>query len=155
MKKRFTALFMIMALMIVSAMPVLAANQTYTADGTATCTVTASLESSYTVSLPATIALSYDSTEDAYKGTFQTGAKGNIASNKQVTLSAPATFNLTGAASGETVSATITGGIGSWESAGLNANTFSNKSGTITAPITKADNYSGTFTFTCALEDAS
>ncbi len=145
-----------------SAMPVLAENGTYSEDGTASCVVTATLQSTYTVSLPAALALSYDTSDERYEGSFSYGVKGNIAMDKKVSVTAPASFNLTGAASGDTVSASLSLPFTEWSNdaeSGVNTlispTNFNLKTGTVTADITQADSYSGNFSFTFGMENKS
>lgn len=142
------------------AVSVFAENGTYTEDGTANCVVTATLQSTYTVSLPAALALAYDSEDERYEGSFSYGVKGNIAMDKKVSVTAPASFSLTGAASGDSVSAALSLPFTAWSNdaeSGANAlispSSFNLKTGTVTADITQADSYSGNFSFTFGMED--
>lgn len=137
-----------------------AENGMYSEDGTASCVVTATLESSYTVSLPAAIALSYDAGSGEYRGSFSYGVKGNIAADKGVRIVAPGSFSLTGEASGESVSAGLTLPFTVWsneEESGVNAqistSSYVMKEGSVSAAITRADRYSGNFSFTFGLDD--
>ena len=153
--------FLLLALLgMGTAVPVFADNSTYSEDGTASCVVTATLQSTYTVSLPAALALAYDSEDERYEGSFSYGVKGNIAMDKKVSVTAPASFNLTGAASGGTVTAALTLPFTAWSNdaeSGVNAQispvSFTLKTGTVTANITQADSYSGNFSFTYGMED--
>ena len=159
--KRFLLGLLIVGLISrASTVAVLADNSTYTEDGAASCVVTATLQSTYTVSLPAALALSYDTGEEVYKGSFSYGVKGNIAMDKKISISAPASFNLTGTASGDTVSAAVSLPFKEWsndaeedENAQINATSFVLKTGTVTADITQADSYSGNFSFTFGMAD--
>lgn len=148
---------MLAAFMVV---PVSAENGTYSEDGTASCVVTATLQSTYTVSLPAALGLAYDSGDERYEGSFSYGVKGNIAMDKKVSVTAPASFNLTGAASAENVTAALSLPFTAWSNdpeSGVNAlispAEFNLKTGTVTANITRADSYSGNFSFTFGMED--
>ena len=153
-------LVLVVAVFVSAAVPVRADNDTYTEDGSASCTVTATLQSTYTVSLPAALALSYDSSEEVYKGSFSYGVKGNIAMDKKIAISAPTSFNLTGAASSDTVAATLSLPFKEWsndaesgENAQISVSSFVLKTGTVTANITQADSYSGNFSFTFGMQD--
>ncbi|HAG69823.1 MAG TPA: hypothetical protein DCL38_07610 [Lachnospiraceae bacterium] len=159
-KKGMAGLVLCCVLAAGGAIPVHADNNNYSEDGTASCVVTATLQSTYTVSLPAALALSYDSEDERYEGSFSYGVKGNIAMDKKVSVTAPASFDLTGAASGDAVTAAITLPFTAWSNdeesstnALISASAFNLKTGSVSADITQADAYSGNFSFTFGMED--
>ena len=94
--KKFAVICAALA-MLVPASPVLA-DQTITSPSTATVTIGATVDSSYTVTLPTAVPSSSfakdtgvtslpSGTEAAYKATFTASANGNSPSDKKVTLS--------------------------------------------------------------------
>jgi len=146
---------MISAMLALTSIPVCAAS--YTEDGTAECTVSATVNSSYTVSLPATVTLSKN--EDKYEGTYTAGVKGNILSTQKVTIVPDESFTLTGTDSGATATATVTQEKTTWTKTGgsgnlaIGSSSYSNTSGKVEVELSTADSYSGHFDFTFELGD--
>lgn len=151
-----------MALAILcSGIPVHAATTDVSAPGTSDCTVTATMDSSYTVQLPLDIALTKQA-DDSYSGTYSVGVKGNIAGNKKVSVTPAASFVMTGATTSETVTANVTQNIndfvrtvtaeGTQKECNNTGYTTTDGSVKVNA-ITQADSYSGTLVFTIAFDN--
>ena len=166
MKKKIYALLLTAALTLITACPAFAG--TYTSDGTANALVTAEVNSSYTILLPATIALTDPDNDNTYTGDYTIGAKGNINIAKKVACAPTSnTFTMTGNNS-TSVTATVTQSLTAWvnnasPSAGnKNINlvndsgayeNYSTITGSISAPITNAGTYQGNMEFTFGLAD--
>ena len=164
MKKRLLALFVTVGMTVSAAFPAHAA--TYTEDGSATALVTAELESTYQVMLPAVISLTDPDADKSYTGTYKIGAKGNFTDAKKI-VCAPTSnsFSMTGA--GHTVTASVTQSVTEWVNsspgAGQKAITvvdasgdyagYSPVEGSISATIEYAGSYSGNLEFTFSMED--
>ena len=144
-----------------SGMPVHAATTDLSSAGTSNCTVTATMESTYTVQLPLDIALTKQG-DDSYKCTYSVGVKGNIAGNKKVSVTPATSFQMTGATTSETVTANVTQNINDFvrtvtsENAQKECNNtaYTTTDGEVKVnAITQADSYSGTLVFTIAFSD--
>lgn len=61
-----------------------AAAQEYTTEGTAECRISCQVASTYTVSIPATVGLTYTADTGTASGTFQVGVKGELLMNQMV-----------------------------------------------------------------------
>lgn len=155
-KKLLTALTIAMSISL-SSIPVMAAE--YSEDGSANCTVTAEIGSSYQVSVPATLALAFDADDDAFKGTYQVGAKGNIAGNKKVVVApANSTITMTGKTTNETADATVTQTVTEFVltapttgQAQIGTTDYAYTNGSVEVSLDKADQYEGTITFNFSL----
>ncbi len=196
MKKRIMSLIMTAVLAIAMVCPVMADTGTWSGgkneDGTAYTSgtryggtftsgegseestgktkVTATIDSSYTVFVPANLELE-NTTGDTYEGTYEVGAKGNLAPTKKLHFAPASTFvmkssedsNIT--ANG-TVSQTVTDwvkgaatpptekSIDSLDTEGTMAG-WSATTGTASVNLTQAGGYTGTITFTFSLVDKS
>lgn len=82
MKKRVTAALLTVAVLLLQGMPVAA--QEYTTEGTAECEISCQVASSYTVSIPASVSLSYSQETGTVSGTYQIGVKGDLLLNQMV-----------------------------------------------------------------------
>ena len=161
MKKKFIAA-VLTALTLTTQIITVSAEE-YSSDGTATCQVSATVSSSYSVKLPATLELSYNSTSGKYEGTYKVSAKGNITPDKSVQISPTAnSFTLTGSKTGETASAAVSQTVTEWihesksEGTGkihIGTNEYAETSGSVSASLSEADTYTGEFTFTFSLAD--
>ena len=163
-KKIFTKILtamLVAASAATSSLPAYA--QEYTADGTGTCRVTATVDSSYSVQVPATLELQYNSASDKYEAVYTVSAKGNILPSQAVTVRPTAdSFTLTGDLTGETCQAAITQETTGWVHAGRQdagtGNTkisdaeYTGAEGKVSAGIDKADTYTGEFSFAFSLE---
>lgn len=142
---------------------VLAANNTTqekTGDGNATCTVKAIVESTYSVSLPATLTLT-EQANGSYKGEYVVGAKGNIAANQYVSIAPVSdTFAMTGVNNNGTATASIVQTVRKWtgytavsdNEIAIGSNLYTESNGTITVNLpTQADEYKGNFIFEYSL----
>lgn len=148
-----------MALAILcSGMPVHAATTDVSAPGTSDCTVTATMDSSYTVQLPLDIALEKQG-DGSYTGTYNVGVKGNIAGDKKVSVTPAASFTMTGATTSETVTAAVNQQYKTFVRTVTEAGTqkecndsaYTTTDGSVTVDaINQADTYSGTLVFTIA-----
>ncbi len=145
-----------------SAIPSLAANDTSqvsNTDGNLSCAVSAIVQSSYSVSLPATLTLVYDATSQLYKNAYTVGAKGTISGNQYVSIVPDASFTMTGQNGGATATASVTQSVTKWVNRtpgsgemAITAVSYAESTGNISVDLPKqVDNYSGTFTFTYSL----
>ena len=162
MKKRVSILLaMIMALTAVT--PVFATD--YGPSNTsANMLVTATLTSTYTVTVPATLALdTYNEETGKYEGTYKVSARGSIANSKKVTITPAATFTMTGSNTGTTAEASVTQEVTTWMRAANTANKINTLIGTesereaeghIEVELVTDDEYSGSLTFTYGMADA-
>ncbi len=158
MKKKLLSL-LLTTMVMTSALPVMAAE--YSADGNQSVTVTAELGSTYTVSVPTAVSLTYNSVQDKYTGTYTVGAKGNIATNKKVVIAPHAnSFNLTGTSSSTVVAASVSqtktdfvAGTPAANELAIGTTDFTTTTGSIVAPITVADSYSGNMQIDFSLQD--
>ena len=140
---------------------------TYTEDGSANALVTADVSSSYSVMLPAVIALSDPDHDNNYTGTYKIGARGNINVEKKVICQpASSTFIMTGN-NGDNITATVSQSHTSWvnrtpasgqklithvEDSGPYED-YSTIEGNVSALIVSAGTYSGNMEFTFSLAD--
>lgn len=166
MRKKLLSLFLSGVITIMSAATVFAADTTTDVNtpGTSDCTVTASLSDTYKVTIPLTIELEKQ-TNGKYSKDFDVIVKGFIASDKKVKVtnggltlsgskgsSVPCAVTFTN----NTWTYSETSNVGSGEGGTLEKIDGTKKSGNIStsAAVTYVDSYSGTLTFTIALEDA-
>ena len=130
-------------------------------------TVSATISSSFYVSIPADFALAYQSTPKNYNETdysyyneYTVGVKGNIAEDKIVTVQ-PSSLTLTDSADGgNTVTVTVVQDKTTWSRSDLTDGStikteYTNTTGKAYANITRAGSYSGTLTFSFSLADAN
>ncbi len=160
-KKRYIGLT-VAILMSSTTIPCFAANgtsQTASSDGSSSCVVSAVVQSSYSVSLPAILTLTLNNTTGRYEGTYTAGAKGNIASNQYVSIIPDSSFTMTGALNGEVATANVSQSVTKWgKSAGIGQMVIGKTgyelcSGEIDVVLpSQADDYSGSFSFTYRLE---
>ncbi len=117
MKKRVLTAMILAASAMISCLPVCA--QEYTADGTGECRVSATVNSSYSVKVPAVLELQYNSVSGKYEAAYTVSAKGNILPSQSVTVRPTSnSFTLIGSFTGETSQAAITREITEWIHAG-------------------------------------
>lgn len=165
MKKRLAAVVLSFITLLNMVAPAFAG--TFTEDGSTQTLVTAELTSSYSVIVPASIALSDPDKDTVYTADYTLGAKGNINVLKKVTIAPTASsFTMTGN-NGQNVTASVTQDVTEWVNktpgAGQKKITDVETSGTyedyaittgsISATITLAGSYSGNVEFTFALGD--
>lgn len=146
---------------------VLAANDTTqekTGDGNATCTVKAVVESTYSVSLPATLTLAKQA-DGSYKGEYVVGSKGNVAANQYVSIAPVSeTFTMTGVNNSGMATASISQKVRKWtgytavsnDELAIGSDSYAESNGTVTVNLpTQADEYKGNFTFEYSLKTNS
>ena len=141
--------------------PVMADNtKTFTTDGDATIPVVAMIPSSYEVSIPASLALAYNSSTTKYEGSYTVGAKGSIA-NDEVVFIRPGSnsFSMNGVINTTPITGTLTQANKTWGVHGdstIAKNAYTNKTGSavITLPDT-SDVYTGSVKFSFGTEFAS
>ena len=146
--------------------------ETYTGSGTHQVKVSAVVESTYTVSVPATLNLSENKvnativetksgkvTGTEYKGTITYGCKGNTQDNQRVVITTDKEFVLTGKNTGAQAVATVTSTVTKWENvkSGNDSTVISPESviyvdAIIDVVLTKADTYEGSFDITYGME---
>lgn len=152
MKKKLLALTLSIAMMFGSAMTVLAANETEitesSADQKATITVTANITETYSVRVPKTIALGNDG---QYSNANAISVTGNLAGNKQLNLTVPASVDIS-AAGKDAITGTITTTKKAFTFTELSGGKTVNSGLTITpAAVPTAGNWTGSFDITVAL----
>jgi len=158
--KVFTSALAVASLLLTST-PVYA--QTYSNGQTSgSITVTASVESTYEISLPATINLTYDAdaVENSrgynYSATYTVGVKANldVDSEEEVTVTPAATFTMTNGAVNATGNVSQT--VNSWVSVipssanqiAANRLNFVETTGKLTVQLDEAGSYTGSLGFT-------
>ena len=162
MEIRKIALSIIVAASVLFAsIPAYAANgstQTANTDGSLNCAVSAVVSSTYSVSLPATLTLSYNDSTHKYENTYTVGAKGNIRANQYVSIVPDNSFIMTGSVVGATATATVTQSVTQWSGTtptvgqlAIGTTGYTETTGSVEVELTQADNYSGSFTFTYSL----
>lgn len=164
---------------LIAGMGVTAKANDYTADGTHSMTVTATVDSSYTVQLPATLELQADSADSLkYTGTYEYGVKGALPNSKGVKITSTgdwdstkyfSKFTMSGAdgnsatayyrLTNETKGANNTQDV-IFANAGnthgytaINGGAFTTKTGKVEVTFPAADTYTGTAGFTFALDN--
>ena len=124
--------------------------------------VTATLDSNYTVTLPASIVLTDNPTTQKFEGSYTCHADGNIAAGKYVSIVPSATFVMTGASSGTTATASVTQATTTWSrdvsatatpepSVANSVVMGTNATGNVSVELTVDDAYTGNVTFTYQL----
>lgn len=147
------------AMMLMTSMPVQAAETTNTytaADASGSILVTATVSSTYTVTLPATLALELKS-DNTYEGEYTVGVKANLTDGEAVTVTPNATVTLTNNNGGGTTDGTVTQTVNTWKLTPESANEIASDytqsietTGKVSATLTKAGSYSGNLNFTFA-----
>lgn len=157
-----------------------AAAQEYTTEGTAECRISCQVSSSYTVSIPATVGLTYSADAGTATGSFQVGVKGDLLLNQMVQVEPTHLTNeltkgtngdfyqgtIAGEKTGTVLSVTVNMEKSRWYPGGtipsfdmgeyveISATEYVYAAGTVTTREVKAaDTYSGTLVFTFGLED--
>lgn len=163
-KRRFLAACL-SSLMTISSMvtpflsvPVSALENSFTENGTSDIPISCEVSSGYTVSLPASIALSGDTGRSDFNvgSTYKAGVSGNIASDKYVIVTPTSldSFVLTDSAGNRTVSPVVSQPDVSWSADELGTgDTMIDKDGNIFAQIDLAGSYSGEANFEFYLSD--
>ena len=121
--------------------------------------VSAKRVSEYSVIIPSTLPLTTADKQN-FTGTYTVGVKGDVAANDTVYLRPQVgsgnTFEMTGKAdSSNKVNATVTQADTEWLGSTLSTETISDKTGTVTVEITKADEYSGDLIFEYGITSGS
>lgn len=163
MKKKFVTSILTLALTLAMCVPCLA--NTYSEDGSASCTVTATVASTYTVSIPATLSLADADGDNVFTGEYTVGCKGNIAAQEAVLVIPVESFDMQAQGSSDKVTATVsqpiysfTGSAGPLEvtkqiALGETGKTsFVETTGTVSCTITQAEEYTGNLRFDFALK---
>lgn len=173
-----TAIILTVAAMLTFAVPAMA--EEYNTDGTAECSVTASVVSTYTVSIPAAISLDYDKESGTLSGSYRIGVKGELLPGQMVQVVpiqltetlAPGTGGeyyqgvLTGERTDRRLPVTVTQQVTRWIPLGtepswgeerftrISASDYVYVDGTIISDkLEEADTYSGTLVFEFGLEE--
>lgn len=177
-KKGITAILLAAAAVLTFAVPAMA--EEYSTDGTAECSVTARVVSTYTVSIPAAVALDYDKESGTLSGSYRIGVKGDLLPDQMVqvvpiqlkeTLAAGTGGEyyqgvLTGEKTKKLLPVTVTQQVTRWIPTGtepswgeerftrLFGSDFVYVDGSIVSDkLEEADTYSGTLVFAFGLED--
>ena len=151
------------ASVLFASVPTYAANgstQTANTDGSLNCTVSVVVSSTYSVSLPATLTLSYNDGTGKYENTYTVGAKGNIRTDQYVSIVPDSSFTMTGSVVGGTATASVTQDVTQWSGGApgvgqlaIGTGDYATTSGGVSVELTQADNYSGSFAFTYRLNN--
>ena len=108
MRNRILAALLTAAMLLQGGMT--AAAQEYTTEGTAECKISCQVNSSYTVSIPATVGLTYSVDAGTATGSFQVGVKGDLLLNQMVQVEPTRLTNeLTSGIGGDFYDGTIAG----------------------------------------------
>lgn len=165
MKKKLFTLAMAMIMTVAMSVPVMAGDTEY--DGSTTSEtsqqthVTATLTSSYKVSLPALLNLVEDTTSETiennqYRADYTVKAYGNISDSKYVSIIPDAGFELALTGSDITVPATVTQEVQKWSRTGDLSNGYQimgqTTDGNVVAVLTEDGAYAGDFNFTYSLQ---
>lgn len=164
-RKRLTAGLLTGIIAAIGVNPVFA--DTFSEDGVANTLVTAELTSSYSVIVPASIALSDPDKDGTYTATYTIGAKGNISILKKVSCKPTgSTFTLTNENS-VSVTGSVNQTVNEWVKKDAAANQkmisdvetggtydgYSIVTGDLSADIVQAGSYTGNLEFTFMLDD--
>ena len=120
-----------------------------------------SVGSTYSVQVPASLELRYDSVSGKYEGSYTVAAKGSILPGQSVTVRPTAgTFVMTGSTTGEACQAAISQDVTEWVHPGrqagagklhISAGEYTEAGGRVSAELTVPDTYTGEFTFAFSL----
>lgn len=181
MKRKFLTALVTAAVLLLNCMPV-AASQEFTTAGTAECDITCQMESTYTVTIPAEISMTYSPETGTASGTYQIGVKGGVIKSQMVKVQpvtltntlAKGTYGnyftgtLKGENTGKTLSVTVNQLIIQWipegvtpmlpimasECVEISYSDFVYSEGTITSAVPQVpDTYTGTLVFQFGLEE--
>ena len=157
-----------------------AAAQEYTTEGTAECRISCLISSSYTVSIPAAVEMSYSPDTGRASGSFRVGVKGDLLLNQMVQVKpttlteelSPGIFgdyyngSITGEKTGSVLTVTVnqkktlwyprgtTPSLATDEYVEISASEYVYAEGTVTTGEVKAaDTYAGTLVFAFGLKD--
>lgn len=132
-----------------------AATTTYTDGQTSgSIHITAVVGSTYSVTLPATLDLTYNDDTGKYEGTYTVGVKANLTDSENVTVIPSSTTTLSDG-KGNNVDASVVQAVDTWKLTASEANEiasnyqiFVETTGMVSATITKAGSYTGDLQFT-------
>ncbi len=147
MKRKLLIMIMTAVLVVTNCIPVLAETQTME--------VTANMDSTYTVSIDATLALTDPDEDKTYTGTYTVSASGNISGDKYVSIVPESSFTMVGRTTSTTATASVAQATTNWRrSAGAGAVIMGTQvNGTVSVPLEEADAYSGNLVFTYGLNN--
>lgn len=143
MKKKFFAALLTTVLCMTTSV---FADNTVTAPGSQSVPVSATVEESYTVTLPTNITL-----EDVKEVNYNVTVKGDILDTTTITVTPDSTFNLTQGS--KNVEASVSQTTTSWGAAEVNTAEGTTVSGTVSIPSLKAGDWSGNLQFTIAVSN--
>ena len=145
MKKKLLTLLMAAVLMVANCVPVFAETQTMQ--------VTANLNDTFTVSVPATLVLTDPDEDGTFTGTYAVSASGNIAGNKYVSIVPASSFTMTGATTSTNATAAVVQETQNWRrTAGTGSVAMDTEvNGNVSVALTVADGYAGNLVFTYGL----
>lgn len=154
-KKQITSLVLALAVIFHSSVIANADNTTVTGDGERTCTVTAHVSSSYYVTLPASITLAYNMSNNRYEATYTVGAKGSIGNNQYISIIPDSSFSLKQNGNSTNYLASISQSITKWKNSKSNtdemvisADSFAETTGKISVELPRnPGDYQGNFVF--------
>lgn len=116
--------------------------------------VTAEVGSTYSITLPATLALSKNDETGKYEGEYIVGVKANLTGNEAVTVTPDSTVTLTNEG-GDSVDGTVSQSVNTWRLTASSANeivsdyqNFVKTTGKVIADLQKSGTYSGNLNFT-------
>ncbi len=163
MKNKLLALITSGIILLAGAFPCFAENatsQTANSDGTSNCTVNATIVSTYSVSLPATLTLSYNEGTGKYENSYTVGVKGVIGDNQYISVVPDSSFTVRNSSGISSGTAAVAQTKTKWKNSAsaadetlINAATYATTNGSVSVELPNvADTYSGTFTFTYSIQ---
>jgi len=163
MKKKLLAGLVSAVLMFAGSISSFAENttsQTATGDGNSTCTVSATIVSSYSVSLPATLTLSYNEGTGEYENTYTVGVKGVIGDAQFISVVPDASFTIRNSSGVSSGTAVVSQTKTKWKNIAsaadevtINPSSYATTTGSVSVALPDiADSYTGSFTFTYSIE---
>ena len=155
MKRRFLALFTALTLMLSMTIPSYA-DTTYSNGATSgSIAVTATVSSTYQITLPATLELNYiaDQVSYNYGASYTVGVKANLTDSEYITVTPDSSFTMSSALANAT--ANVSQPVNTWRNTAGAANeiaasytSFVTTTGNITTQLDVAGSYAGTLNFT-------
>ena len=125
---------------------------------TQSSSVTATVASSYTVSIPSSITMTETAEASKYSASYNVGAKGDILKAEKITIVPASSFMMTNSEDASTATATVSQAQTEWVTppsvtdaatqVAIQTNSTATTAGTITATLSKSGTYTGSLVFT-------
>lgn len=156
MKRKIVVALLSASLLLSSGVATLKTQAADQPGGSGQCMVSATVDSTYSISIPATLNLSKSGSN--FTGTYTVSAYGNVSDAKKLTVS-PGSLTMTNTDHMDTtVDASVEMATKEWAASTLRAASSSSPSeltGTVSVVLTEAGVYSGNLNFTYGLESVS